>query len=120
MKKRNNSLSIDRFMLFICFCYGFTGINFIIAGMVVGLHSRYFFSCIIIAITMFSMVLVSLFDERKEMRGKFNAIVCGIMHFCTSIFIAYVHSLWSLLILYLIEFTVSIIIIRVVTNKKHK
>ena len=120
MNKKNKNLNIDKFILFICFCYGFTGINFIITGMVVGLHSKYFISCIIIAIIMLCMVPVSLFDERKEMRGKFSAIVCGVMHFVISIFISYIHSFWSFMVLYVAEFIISMISVRVVMNKKHK
>ena len=120
MKKRNNNLNINKFILFICFSYGFIGINFIISGVVIGLHSRYFSSSIMIAILMLFRGSLALFDERKEMRGKFYAVLCGVVHFCISIFLAYVHSLWSLLILYLIEFIVSIVIIHIVTSKKHK
>ena len=105
-------------MLFICFSYGFTGINLIIFSFVIGVQGEEFIDLLIIAIIMFSMVPLSLLDERKKIRGKLNAIMCGVMHFVISVCISYINSFILFMILYVVELVISLIINSVVMNKK--
>ncbi len=112
MNKKNTILDIGKtgkYILFICLSYGFTGINLIIFSVVEGLHSKFFTHSVVIAVIMLCMIPVSLLDNRKEMRGKLNAIMCGVIHFVMSICISCIHSFWLFMVLYVLEFVVSLI-----------
>ena len=105
MKKHTSKKHIDIFpclsinILTICSAYGFAGIN-VIASTFFTSASDYVYDkkAFFLGIVLLCMVPISLFDARKEMRGRFNAIVCCVIYFMLSIWAAYMSSWWLLLL----------------------
>lgn len=76
--------------------YFFSGINLILAGCFASSeYSSYLF---IVGALLLVMTLVSVFDDRKEMRTRFYAIVCSTMHlgFCVALSILF--SFWWIVV----------------------
>lgn len=119
MKKRTtkkefaNWPRLQEYILLICLNYGFTGVNFIILGMIeVNKNKHGFYSSIMLGIVMLCMVPISYFDPRKENRDKSYAIVSCIIHFVLSLFMSY--TFWWIMVFYAVEVVISISIVFII------
>ena len=98
-------------VLLICLFYGFTGMNFLVSSIFWWNPGEVYPKLsIMLGVVMLSMVPISFFDNRKEMRGTFNLIVTVIIHFVFSIWLSWIHLSWSFLILYVCEVVVALLI----------
>ena len=110
---------LQKNMLLICLNYGFTGTNLIISSIFENnLSDPYYKISIMLGIVMLSMVPISYFDKRNEMRGKFNVIMCCIMHFALSLWISYIYLSWWIMIFYVVEVMISMSIVLTRRDKK--
>lgn len=80
--------------------YFLSGINLIVAGSISSttLGERYRFELILIGVMMLVMVLISLIDKRKEMRGRLQVIGGYILHFVICCLLSFIHSFWWLVV----------------------
>ena len=100
----NRIIYLPKNLLLICLSYGFTGINFILSGIIS--NETYSKILILFGIIMLCMVPISYIDKRKEMQGKFYAIACCLMHFLLSLLVS-VFLLWWVILLYIGEIIIT-------------
>lgn len=76
--------------------YFFSGINLIFAGgyCIKITEADYLKSLILVGAVMLMMVPISIFDNRRKMRGKLACILGCIMHLACCIMLSYILSLW--------------------------
>lgn len=115
-KKRKGSLSISHYqaekLFVIVSSYVLSGVNFICAGIIAFEtdHAELAKYLIFLGAIMLFMGPVSIWDKRKEMRGKFAAAIDGIMHLAFCIMLSYLFSWWWMAV-YLIEVVVVFLVI---------
>ena len=123
MKKDNNQRIFAKNLfrnkrLLICLLYGCTGVNFIVSSLFSwNPDNAYPKLSLMLGVIMLSMVPISLFDNREEMRGTFNVIITSIIHFVFILCLSWIHSTWCFLILYVCEL-LCIILICVIELKR--
>ncbi len=85
-------------IIMIVSAYVFSGINFICSACLLDeKSSKVMIALISVGILLLLMGLVSIFDNRKEMRSKFAVNSVCVMHFAICLFFSFSFSFWWLL-----------------------
>lgn len=107
-----NTRRMQENILLICLNYVYMGIDFIIASIIECNPSDPDFKYgMILGILMLCMVPISYFDDREERRGKLYAVMGFIVHLGISIGISLMYLCWWNMILYAVEFVISMSIV---------
>ena len=76
--------------------------------------------CILLGIIMLCVIPISIHDDRKEMRGNLYTVMTLIGGLVLSIFSAIAASSWWIVLLYFVETTASVAVIKLLRYRHRK